>query len=38
MKTTLPIYVLQRLQGHLFFVQNFIFFLIIPNEFNVAWD
>ena len=33
MKPTLPIYVLQSLQGHLSVVQNFIFSLNIPNEF-----
>ena len=33
MKHTLPIYVLQSLQGHLHVVQNFIFSLKIPNEF-----
>ena len=33
MKPTLPIYVLQGLQGHLSVVQNFIFYLNIPNEF-----
>ena len=32
MKLTLPLYVLQSLQGHLFVVQNFIFSLNIPNE------
>ena len=30
---SLPIYVLQSLQGHLSVVQNFIFYLNIPNEF-----
>ena len=33
MKPTLPIYVLQSLQGHLTVVQNFIFSLNVPNEF-----
>ena len=33
MKPTLPIDVLQSLQGHLSVVQNFIFSLNIPNEF-----
>ena len=33
MKPTLPMYVLQSLQGHLSFVQNFIFSLNIPGEF-----
>ena len=33
MKPTLPIYILQSLQGHLSVVQNFIFSLNIPNEF-----
>ena len=33
MKPTLPIYVLQSLQGHLSVGQNFIFSLNIPNEF-----
>ena len=33
MKPTLPIYVLQSLQGHLSVVQNFIFSLNISNEF-----
>ena len=33
MKPTLPIYVLQSLQGHLSVVQNFIFSLNFPSEF-----
>ena len=35
MKPTLPIYVLQSLEGHLSVVLNFIFSLNIPNEFAV---
>ena len=33
MKPTLPIHVLQSLQGHLSVAQNFIFSLNIPNKF-----
>ena len=33
MKPTLPIYVLQSLQGYLSVVQNIIFSINVPNEF-----